>query len=193
MMKKLGYVVLVTGTVLIAANAVGPKTFGSPEEARDALIQAAAQGGGALIEFFGPGQLRGTSGNADQAHRKEPVVLIGLRIATACHVVVGETDEIARQKFEYIDSLAKPIDGLTLICEVLNTDFATRDMDEPFSDDDMAAISGWQTFRDRVVTLSGKKNPSVRDFVDFSKRARLNEFNVFIGSPKTVSMVLRMG
>jgi len=110
-----------------------------------------------------------------------------VRIATACHVVVGETDEIARQKFEYIDSLAKPIDGLTLICEVLNTDFATRDMDEPFSDEEMAAISGWQTFRDRVVTLSGKKNPSVRDFVEFSKRARLNEFNVFIGSPKTVA------
>jgi len=50
----------------------------------------------------------------------------------------------------------------------------------------MADISGWQTFRDRVVTLSGKKNPSVRDFVEFSKRARISEFNVFVGSPKTV-------
>jgi hypothetical protein len=55
MMKKLHSVVLVTATVLLAANTAGPRTFSSPEEARDALVQAAAQGGDAVREFFGPG------------------------------------------------------------------------------------------------------------------------------------------
>jgi FMN-dependent oxidoreductase (nitrilotriacetate monooxygenase family) len=110
-----------------------------------------------------------------------------VQIATAIYVVVAETDELAQKKFEYMDQLAKPEDALALICEVLNYDFSTRDYEEPFSDDDMAAVSGWQAFRDRVVTLSGKPNPSVRDFVEYSNRARLRELNVFIGSPKTVA------
>ncbi len=110
-----------------------------------------------------------------------------VQIATAVYVVVAETDELAQQKFEYMDKLAKPEDALALICEVLNYDFSKRDYETPLSDDDMAAVSGWQAFRDRVVTLSGKPNPSVRDFVEYSNRARLREFNVFIGSPKTVA------
>ena len=110
-----------------------------------------------------------------------------VQIATAIYVVVAETDELAQKKFEYIDQLAKPEDALALICEVLNYDFSTRDYEEPMSDDDMAAVSGLQAIRDRVVTLSGKPNPSVRDFVEYSNRARLRELNVFIGSPKTVA------
>ena len=110
-----------------------------------------------------------------------------IQIATAIYVVVAETDELAQKKFEYMDQLAKPEDALALICEVLNYDFSTRDYDAPLTDEDMAAVSGWQAFRDRVVALSGKPNPSVRDFVEYSNRARLKEFNVFIGSPKTVA------
>ena len=110
-----------------------------------------------------------------------------VRIATAIYVVVAETDELALKKFEYMDKLAKPEDALALICEVLNYDFSTRDYEEPMSDNDMAAVSGLQAIRDRVVTLSGKSNPSVRDFVEYSNRARLRELNVFIGSPKTVA------
>lgn len=110
-----------------------------------------------------------------------------IQIATAIYVVVAETDELAQKKFEYMDKLAKPEDALALICEVLNYDFSTRDYEAPLTDEDMAAVSGWQAFRDRVVALSGKPNPSVRDFVEYSNRARLKEFNVFIGSPKTVA------
>jgi len=110
-----------------------------------------------------------------------------VKIATAVYTVVAETEEIAQQQKAYIDALAKPIDSLTLLCEVLNTDFSKRDYDAPFTDEEMAAISGWTGFRDRVVMLSGKKNPSVRDFVEFSNRARLNEFPVFAGTAKSVA------
>lgn len=37
------------------AQTAGPKTFGTPEQARDALVQAAASGLDALKVFFGPG------------------------------------------------------------------------------------------------------------------------------------------
>jgi FMN-dependent oxidoreductase (nitrilotriacetate monooxygenase family) len=110
-----------------------------------------------------------------------------VKISTACYTIVAESDEIAQKQREYIDSLAKPIDSLALLCEVLNTDFSKRGYDDPFSDAEMAAISGWTGFRDRVVTLSGKKNPSVRDFVDFSNRARIQEFPVYCGTPKSVA------
>ena len=35
--------------------------------------------------------------------------------------------------------------------------------------------------------MSGKKNPTVRDFVEFSNRARLNEFPVFAGTAQSVA------
>jgi hypothetical protein len=53
MMKKLSYITLVTGTILFG-QVGGPKTFGKPEDARDALIQAAASGFDAVNALFGP-------------------------------------------------------------------------------------------------------------------------------------------
>src|SRR5262249_14217760 len=44
-----------------------------------------------------------------------------------------------------------------------------------------------QAVRDRVVQLSGKPNPTVRDFVEFSGRATLREFPNFVGSAKSVA------
>jgi FMN-dependent oxidoreductase (nitrilotriacetate monooxygenase family) len=178
-------------------NSRGPFTVPRSQQGQPVLIQAGQSGRGKafaarwgeLIFVVYPNI---EQGKKQYAEMKGAIEAAGrdaakVKIATAVYVVVGETDEIAQQKFAYADSLAEPIDALALICEVLNTDFSTRDIDAPFTDAEMAAISGWQAFRDRVVALSGKKNPSVRDFVDFSHRARLREFHVFIGSPTTVA------
>lgn len=175
----------------------GPFTVPRSQQGQPVLIQAGQSGRGKafasrwgeLIFVVYPTLQQGKK---QYAEMKAAIKAAGrdpqqVKIATAVYVVVGETDEIAQQKFAYADSLARPMDGLALICEVLNTDFSQRDIDRPFSDEEMAAISGWQAFRDRVVALSGKKNPSVRDFVEFSNRGRLREFNVFIGSPTTVA------
>ena len=51
----------------------------------------------------------------------------------------------------------------------------------------MQAISGLQAIRDRVVQLSGKPNPTVRDFVEFSGRGTLRELPTFVGSAKMVA------
>jgi len=178
-------------------NSRGPFTVPRSPQGHPVLIQAGQSGRGRdfasrwadLIFVVYPNL---AVGKKQYAEMKKALGEAGrnpdhVKISTACYTIVAETDEIAQKQREYIDSLAKPIDSLALLCEVLNTDFAKREYDEPFSDEEMAAISGWTGFRDRVVTLSGKKNPSVRDFVDFSKRARIDEFPVFCGSPKTVA------
>ena len=100
---------------------------------------------------------------------------------------MAETQAEAEDKFAAVSALAKPIDALTLLSEVLNFDFASKPMDEPFTTDELQAISGLQAVRDRVVQLSGKPNPSVRDFVEFSGRGTLKELPTFVGSAKTVA------
>jgi hypothetical protein len=46
---------LITAAALLIAQSSGPATFGTPEEAKDALIQAAANGIDAVRALFGPG------------------------------------------------------------------------------------------------------------------------------------------
>jgi alkanesulfonate monooxygenase SsuD/methylene tetrahydromethanopterin reductase-like flavin-dependent oxidoreductase (luciferase family) len=57
-------------------------------------------------------------------------------------------------------------------------------MDEAFTDEEMAAISGLQAIRDRVVRASGNKNPTVRDFIHFSGRGRVHD--AIVGGPKEI-------
>lgn len=45
----------------------------------------------------------------------------------------------------------------------------------------------FQGFRDRVIRLSGKKNPTVRDFISISGRGTVKEHPMFCGSPKQVA------
>ena len=88
---------------------------------------------------------------------------------------------------ELIDKLAKPIDGMALLSEVLNFDFASKGYDDAFNDDELKSISGLRATLDRVVAVSGKQNPTVRDFVEFSKRGTIHEFPVFYGSARRVA------
>jgi FMN-dependent oxidoreductase (nitrilotriacetate monooxygenase family) len=109
-----------------------------------------------------------------------------VKVAPACYVVCGETEAIAREKKAMLDELPKPIDGLVLLSEVLNYDFASKGYDEAFTDDELAGLS-FQGFRDRVIMLSGKKNPSVADFVHFSGRGTIKEHHAFVGTPAMVA------
>ncbi len=109
-----------------------------------------------------------------------------LKIAPAVYVTVGETETIAQDKLAYIESLAQPIDCLVLLSEVFNYDFGKHELDDPLSDDDLAAMSGIQSFRDRVVQVSGKANPTVRDFLQYTGRGTLRELPRFVGTPKQV-------
>jgi alkanesulfonate monooxygenase SsuD/methylene tetrahydromethanopterin reductase-like flavin-dependent oxidoreductase (luciferase family) len=94
---------------------------------------------------------------------------------------------MAEDKMAVIDKLAQPVDALALLSEVLNFDFYSKPMDSSFSTEEMAGISGLRGIVDRVVALSGKQNPTIRDFVDFSNRGTVREFPRFVGTAKDVA------
>nr|MBF0685846.1 NtaA/DmoA family FMN-dependent monooxygenase [Pseudomonas sp.] len=105
-----------------------------------------------------------------------------VKIAPAVKFVVGESEQQAQDKLAMAISTARPIDALALLCEALNVDFAARPYEKPFTDEELAAQS-WHGLRDRVITASGKKNPSVKDFVEFSGRGTIKEGPNFVGTP----------
>ena len=138
----------------------GPLTVPRSAQGHPVLLQAGSSGRGqrfagrwAELVFAGYGSLEG--GKKQYASLRSAAGAAGrdpdtVKVAPAVGVVVAETASQAAEKLAYLDSLAKPIDGLTLLCEVLNVDFATREYDAPFSDDELAAVS-WQSLRDRVI------------------------------------------
>jgi FMN-dependent oxidoreductase (nitrilotriacetate monooxygenase family) len=175
----------------------GPFTVPRSPQGRPVIIQAGQSGRGqafaarwgelvfALYPNLEAGQkiYRGFKEQVLKAGRNPAMV----RIAPAIYVVTGETKAIAEAKMEVIDKLAQPVDALALLSEVLNFDFASKGMDEAFTDEELRSISGLQAYRDRVVMLSGKKNPTIRDFVAFSNRGTIREFPLFVGSAKEVA------
>ena len=116
------------------------------------------------------------------AHGRDPNHCI---IAPSAYVICAETRMEAEDKLALTEKLATDDDALSLLSEAMNFDFARKDLDEPFTDDELENISGTQSMRDRVVRASGIKNPTVRDFIKFSRRARVNK--PFVGGPKEVA------
>lgn len=110
-----------------------------------------------------------------------------LRVIPAVYCVVGETDTVAQEKAAYIQQLAHPLDALVLLSEVLNVDFAPYSLDEPLSDAALASISGSRAIQERVMRLSGKRNPTTRDFIVHSGRGTLHELPLFVGTPQQVA------
>ena len=108
-------------------------------------------------------------------------------VAPAIYCVAAETKAMAEDKMAIIDGLAKPVDGLALLSEALNFDFYSKPMDSSFSDEELAAVSGLRGIVDRVVALSGKQNPTIRDFVQYSSRGTVREFPRFVGTAKDIA------
>jgi FMN-dependent oxidoreductase (nitrilotriacetate monooxygenase family) len=131
------------------------------------------------------------SGIRQYAEFKDAVAKAGrdprhVHVAPACYVCVAETEALAQEKRAVVESTAREVDALVLISEVLNYDFASKPIDEPFSDEELRRF-GWHGFRDRVIEASGKTNPTVRDFVAVSGRGTIKEHKIFCGTPKQVA------
>jgi FMN-dependent oxidoreductase (nitrilotriacetate monooxygenase family) len=112
---------------------------------------------------------------------------VNVRISPAIYSVIGETSMMVDDKLALIEGLAKPIDALTLLSEVLNFDFGAKGMDDPFTAEELASATGLQGILDRVVRLSGLANPTVRDFLHFSGRGTLRELPLFAGTATQVA------
>jgi len=108
-----------------------------------------------------------------------------VKVAQLINTVSAATTAEAQDKWAEISKLPLEIDALSLLSEVLNFDFARKGMDEAFTDEELAEMSGLQAIRDRVVQASGNKNPTVRDFIHFSGRGRVHD--PIIGGPQEVA------
>jgi len=84
-----------------------------------------------------------------------------------------------------IKQLPVEIDALSLLAEAINFDVASKGLDEPFTQAELESISGLQGIRDRVLAASGKSNPTVRDFVQFSARGTVE--GAVVGGPREVA------
>jgi FMN-dependent oxidoreductase (nitrilotriacetate monooxygenase family) len=170
----------------------GPFTVPRSPQGRPVIIQAGQSGRGQLFASRWAVYHNLAAGQKTYASFKASVAKAGrdpdlVRVAPAVYVIPGETQAMAEDKMALIDKLAKPIDGMALLSEVLNFDFASKGYDDAFNDDELKSISGLRATLDRVVAVSGKQNPTVRDFVEFSKRGTIHEFPTFCGSPKQVA------
>ena len=173
----------------------GPFTVPRSPQGRPVIIQAGQSGRG---KRFGAqwGELIFVvypsieAGKRDYADFKADVAAGGrdpehVKITQLVNTVSAATKSEAEDKWALIEKLPLEVDALSLLSEALNFDFATKGMDETFSDREMAQMSGLQAIRDRVVRVSGNKNPTVRDFIHFSGRGRVH--NPVVGGPKEVA------
>jgi FMN-dependent oxidoreductase (nitrilotriacetate monooxygenase family) len=106
-----------------------------------------------------------------------------VKITHLVNTVAAASKAEAEDKWAEIEKLPLEIDALSLLSEALNFDFARKGMDEPFTAEELAEMSGLQGIRDRVVAV--KKNPTVRDFIQISGRGRVH--NPIVGGPKEVA------
>jgi FMN-dependent oxidoreductase (nitrilotriacetate monooxygenase family) len=173
----------------------GPFTVPRSPQGRPVIIQAGQSGRG---KRFGAqwGELIFVvypsieAGKREYAEFKADVAAGGrdpeqVKITQLVNTVSAASKAEAEDKWALIEKLPLEVDALSLLSEALNFDFATKGMDETFSDREMAQMSGLQAIRDRVVHASGNKNPTVRDFIHFSGRGRVH--NPVVGGPKEVA------
>ena len=173
----------------------GPFTVPRSPQGRPVIIQAGQSGRGRTFGAKWGEVIFVVYPNIDIAKRdytefKAAVARCGrapehVRMTQLINTVSAATKAEAEDKWAEISKLPIEIDALSLLSEALNFDFARKGMDEAFTDDEMAQISGLQGIRDTVVRTSGKKNPTVPDFIHFSGRGRVH--NPIIGGPKEVA------
>lgn len=65
-----------------------------------------------------------------------------VRILPAILPIVGETEEIARAKSQYLDALLDPIESLVFLSEQASFDFASLPLDEPLSEEVLDSVPG---------------------------------------------------
>jgi FMN-dependent oxidoreductase (nitrilotriacetate monooxygenase family) len=114
-------------------------------------------------------------------HGRDPDLVT---INTIAYPVAAATKAEAEDKMAVIERGYREVDGLSLLSEALNFDFATKRMDEAFTDDELDGMSGMQAMRDRVMRVIGR-NPTVRDFLEVTRRGRPRE--AIVGGPKEIA------
>lgn len=176
-------------------NSRGPFTVPRSPQGHPVIIQAGASGRGK--RFAGRwGEVIFASAHttefAQQAYRafKDEAASFGrdpdqMFICLGVMCVAGATKSEAEDKMAVIEKLPLEIDALSLLAEGLNFDFATKKMDEPMTDAELGSLTGMLTIRDHVIKISGKPNPTVRDFLKYNNRGQTH--GSIVGGPKEIA------
>ncbi|QOZ07085.1 LLM class flavin-dependent oxidoreductase [Bradyrhizobium sp. CCBAU 51765] len=173
----------------------GPFTVPRSQQGHPVIIQAGASGRGQ--RFAGRwGEVIFTAAR-NLAAAKDGYAAVRNEAATAgrnpdqmflCNLttpVCAATKAEAEDKMALIDKLPLQIDALSLLAEALNYDFASKDLDEPLTTEELKSMQGILGIRDGVLKASGKSNPSARDFVTFSGRGQVQD--AMVGGPKEIA------
>ena len=173
----------------------GPFTVPRSPQGHPVVIQAGqstrgrefAARWGELV-FVGYGTIE--SGRVQYAALKEAAAAIGrdpdqMKITSLAYPVVAVTHDEAIEKKAAYDELPNEIDQLSLLSEALNFDFGSKEMDEPFTDEELESLQGLQAIRDGVLQRSGIAHPTVRDFIRFSGRGRVGD--AWVGSATEIA------
>jgi FMN-dependent oxidoreductase (nitrilotriacetate monooxygenase family) len=173
----------------------GPFTVPRSPQGHPVVIQAGSSGRGvrfaarwAELVFTAYHSL--AAGKQSYAALKEAIGKHGrdpnlVRVTNLVWTVAAETKAEAEDKWALADSLPNETDSLSLLAEVMNFDLAKKGLDEPFTDEEMASMSGGHSTLDLVRRVSGKKNPTTRDFMTVTRRGRARE--PFVGGPKEIA------
>jgi FMN-dependent oxidoreductase (nitrilotriacetate monooxygenase family) len=176
-------------------NSRGPFTVPRSPQGHPVIIQAGASGRGR--RFAGRwGEVIFSSAHttafAQQGYKalKDEAANAGrdpdkMFICAGVMCVAGATRSEAEDKMAVIEKLPLEIDALSLLAEGLNFDFAAKDMDEPMTDAELGSLTGMLTIRDHVIKISGKPNPTVRDFLKYNNRGQTH--GSIVGGPKEIA------
>jgi FMN-dependent oxidoreductase (nitrilotriacetate monooxygenase family) len=173
----------------------GPFTVPRSAQGHPVIIQAGASGRGKRFgarwgEVIFVAYPDAEIGRRDYAAFKAAVARLGrkpeqVHVTQLINTVAAPTKAEAEDKWAEIEKLPLEIDALSLLSEALNFDFAKKGMDEPFTEQELAEMSGLQGIRDRVLQASTSKSPTVRDFIRISGRGRVH--NPIVGGPAEVA------
>jgi len=162
----------------------GPFTVPRSPQGHPVVMQAGMSGRGQRFAarwgellFVSYGKL--ADGKESYRRQKEAAAALGrdpdtMKIASLFYPMVAETRAEAEDKKAAYDKLPNEMDQLSLLSEALNYDFAKKGLDEAFTDEEIAGITGMQSMRDRVIQ-AGYPNPTVRDFMRVTGRGLLHE------------------
>lgn len=173
----------------------GPFTVPRSPQGHPVVIQAGSSGRGvrfaarwAELVFTAYHDLE--AGKRGYAALKQAIAQNGrdpakVKLTNLVWTVTAETKSEAEDKWALADSLVNETDALSLLAEVMNYDLSKKELDEPFTDAELASLSGGQGQIATVIQVSGKKNPSIRDFMEVTRRGHARD--PFVGGPKEIA------
>ncbi|MET0340687.1 MAG: LLM class flavin-dependent oxidoreductase [Polyangiales bacterium] len=170
----------------------GPLHIARPVQGWPVIVQAGASQAGRQLAAETAEVVFGAQSNLKDAQRfyadvKGRMEKLGrdpehLKILPGAFVVVGETDDEAREKRARLDSLVHFDSSIASLSIALGTDASKFDPDGPLPD--VPETNHSQTGRERVIALAQRENLTVRQLAQ-----RLGGFSglAFVGTPRTIA------